>query len=428
MNGKIYRTEISDGVFFNSVTDNRFKLNRITVNFLSQLDGEKNAENALVPCILTKCNSDYPTFTALNNRLSALYATRLDETTGKLGDTQYVGIAVTFIDDAFALEGENITKEAVNILCRCLFAPVLENGVFSEKTIALEKQTLIDDIEAELNDKRNYARNKAMELLCKNEPARHYECGTVETAEKITPQSAYTAYRNMLEHFRIEIVCVGCNDFSDAKEELTAAFSQIKRSNVNECSSALSPLKAEVETEIEKLTVSQSKMVMGMKSSFENIPALRVMSKIYGGTTTSKLFMNVREKLSLCYYCWSRYTRSKGVMLIDCGIENENIEKAKNEILAQFEDMKSGNFSDDDIKFAKLSLENDYKTVNDSLASIYSWYLSRIYQGDLKTPEEVMKEDLAVTREDIIGAARSMSLDSVYILTASDETAKGEAE
>ena len=131
--------------------------------------------------------------------------------------------------------------------------------------------------------------------------------------------------------------------------------------------------------------------------------------------------MNVREKLSLCYYCWSRYNEKKGAMLIDCGIENSNIEKAKAEIIAQFEDMKKGNFSDDDVLYAKLNSQNTLKTIGDSLGAIAGWYLSAIYMNDIKSPEEVMEEDMAVTREQIIEAANSMKLDTVYILTSNGE-------
>ena len=421
MSNNINRTEIAKGVYFTAICDKRFKMNKITVNFMAQLDEKTVALNAIVPSILSKCSKTYPTLTILNNKLSSLYAARLSDTVGKLGDTQYMGLSVTSIDDAYALDNEKITDEALDILLDCLFNPVLENGIFSEKTTALEKQMLIDDIQADLNDKRSYAVQKGAEIAFKGEPAALSQDGTVELAEKITAKSAYEAYLNMLKNCRVEIICVGCNDFMGAKDKLSKAFSKIERAKTAPCGSTVSKPKNSAETQIDKLSVTQSKMVMIMKSDLKNPSALRIMSRVYGGTTTSKLFMNVREKLSLCYYCWSRYNEKKGAMLIDCGIENSNIEKAKAEIIAQFEDMKKGNFSDDDVLYAKLNSQNTLKTIGDSLGAIAGWYLSAIYMNDIKSPEEVMEEDMAVTREQIIEAANSMKLDTVYILTSNVE-------
>lgn len=421
MSNIINRTQIADEVYFTAICDERFKMNKITVNFMTQLDEKTVALNAVVPSILSKCSRTYPTLTILNNKLSSLYAARLAETVGKMGDTQYMGLSITSIDDAYALENEKVTDEALDILLDCLFNPVLENGIFSEKTTALEKQMLIDDIQAELNDKRAYAVQRAVEIVCKGEPAALSQDGTVELAEKITAKDAFEAYQNMLKHCRVEIICAGCNSFDSAKDKLAKAFSSIERGSFSPCTSAFSKIKDEVYTQTDKLAVTQSKMVMCMKSDINNKAVMQVMSRVFGGTTTSKLFLNVREKLSLCYYCWARYNENKGSMMIDCGIENDNIEKAKAEIIAQFEEMKKGNFTDDDILFAKLNVQNTFKTIGDSLGAIAGWYLSGIYANDIKTPEKVIEEYMAVTKEQIIEAANSMKLDTVYILTSNGE-------
>ena len=145
------------------------------------------------------------------------------------------------------------------------------------------------------------------------------------------------------------------------------------------------------------------------------------MSAIYGGTTTSKLFMNVREKMSLCYYCWSSVSRTKGSLVVASGVENENLETAKNEIIAQLEAMKKGDFTDEDIEYARMYRRNHLKTFNDGISSMEAWYFTGIYNDDIKTPEEAVEEDNKVTREEIIEAAGSVKLDTVYILTSDDK-------
>lgn len=421
MANNFQRHEIGKNIYFSRITDPRFKLNLISVRFLAPVSEEAAPENAVVSRILTKSCRKYPTFAALNNKLSALYAARIDANVSKCGDAQSIGITVSCIDNKYALENEKVNEEATDILISCLFDPLLENGVFPEKTVSLEKQSLIDDIEAELNDKRTYASQKAAEIMYEGEPAAIRPLGSIEQARRITPESAYNAYKRMLNNCRAEIICVGCSDFEGSRKKLTEAFMSLDRKEIFACGSKASPLKDTVAEVTEKLAVTQSKMVLGFKTDCENIPALQMMSAIYGGTTSSKLFLNVREKLSLCYYCWSSINRIKGSMAVTIGVENENIEKAKNEILAQLEAMKNGDFSDEDIEYARMYRKNHLKTFNDSLSSLEAWYFTGIYNDDIKTPEQAITEDDKVTREQIIQAARSVKLDTVYILTSEEE-------
>lgn len=422
----IQRKEIGKGVFFTKITDSRYKLNRIGIDFITDLSEETASVNAIVPRLLTKASKDYPTLAALSNKLSALYAAKVGGSAGKHGDSQYMELSCASIDDVYALEGEKLTDEVLDILLGCLFNPLTENGIFNEKMTALEKQSLIDDIEAEINDKISYARTEGYKLMCKGEPAAVSRLGSAEKAAEITAASAFAAYKKMLETCQVEIICVGCNDFESAEKKLSEAFAKINRGEIAPCRSKISELKAEAVTQVEKMSVTQSKLVMGFKTSCTDYPALSVMSAIYGGCTTSKLFTNVREKLSLCYYCSSSFNREKGIMMVNSGVENDNLEKAKAEILAQFDDMKKGNFSDEEMSHAKLSLENDTKGVNDSLRAVANWYFARIYRNDIKTPEESINHMNAVTRERVVEAAKTVQLDSVYILTSLDEESEVE--
>ncbi len=418
MNTSTPRTEIADGVYFSAVTDSRFKLNLIRVFFMAPLSEENNAAYTLFPAVISKSNVNFTDYTKLNNKLSSLYSATLHDYSDAMGDTHTFGISAMMIDNAFALENEKIIEEMTEILVDCLFNPVLENGVFPESTVELEKQTAIDSIEAELNDKIVYARIKACETIYKGEPAALHPFGTVEQMKDITPESLYRAYKNALENCRVEIVCAGSNDFAGVKEKFAEAFSSVKRNYTDNISSDFSKLKESVSEVTEKYPVSQSKLVMGFKSDYKNEDAMTVMSMIYGGTTTSKLFMNVREKMSLCYYCSAGYRKLKGMMLVNSGVENANIEKAKCEIIKQLDDIKNGVFTDEDIEHAMVSAENGLKSSNDSLSSIITWQMQNIYNCRNITPQEKIERIRAVTREQIIEAAKSVSLDTVYVLTS----------
>ena len=418
MNNIINRRKIADGVYFSSITDKRYKKNLISVAFSTQLSEDTATENVIVPVLLTKCNSKLPTYKAFNNKMSRLYASGIGGTAGRQYDLQTISFGAYYLDDIYALSGEKMTGIMTDILIDCLTSPVTENGVFSEKFVELEKKTVIDNIETAINDKRSYAIERAMKTICKGEPASVCSYGTVEKAKLITPDSAYKAYRRMLETMPCEIICTGCSDFEGVAEKFAAAFEKAGRHDIENTTIALSPVKTQTEEVTERLTVNQSKLVLGFKSHSDD--ALVLLQKIFGGTTSSKLFRNVREKMSLCYYCSAARNDLKGIMLVNSGVENENIEKTKEAVIDQLEEIKNGNFTNEDINFAEMAIKNDFKSVAVSAGNVSNWYFDCIRKNDIVTPEEKLGRYLGVSKERIIAAAKSMVLDSVYVLTGNE--------
>lgn len=424
MNNIINRRKIADGVYFSSITDKRYKKNLISVAFSTQLSEDTATENVIVPVLLTKCNSKLPTYKAFNNKMSRLYASGIGGTAGRQYDLQTISFGAYYLDDIYALSGEKMTGIMTDILIDCLTSPVTENGVFSEKFVELEKKTVIDNIETAINDKRSYAIERAMKTICKGEPASVCSYGTVEKAKLITPDSAYKAYRRMLETMPCEIICTGCSDFDGVAEKFAAAFEKAGRHDIENTTIALSPVKTQTEEVTERLTVNQSKLVLGFKSHSDDDAALVLLQKIFGGTTSSKLFRNVREKMSLCYYCSAARNDLKGIMLVNSGVENENIEKTKEAVIDQLEEIKNGNFTNEDINFAEMAIKNDFKSVADSAGNVSNWYFDCIRKNDIVTPEEKLGRYLGVSKERIIAAAKSMVLDSVYVLTGNENQEK----
>ena len=420
MNNIINRRKIADGVYFSSITDKRYKKNLISVAFSTQLSEDTATENVIVPVLLTKCNSKLPTYKAFNNKMSRLYASGIGGTAGRQYDLQTISFGAYYLDDIYALSGEKMTGIMTDILIDCLTSPVTENGVFSEKFVELEKKTVIDNIETAINDKRSYAIERAMKTICKGEPASVCSYGTVEKAKLITSDSAYKAYRRMLETMPCEIICTGCSDFDGVAEKFAAAFEKIGRHDIENTTIALSPVKTQTEEVTERLTVNQSKLVLGFKSHSDDDAALVLLQKIFGGTTSSKLFRNVREKMSLCYYCSAARNDLKGIMLVNSGVENENIEKTKEAVIDQLEEIKNGNFTNEDINFAEMAIKNDFKSVADSAGNVSNWYFDCIRKNDIVTPEEKLGRYLGVSKERIIAAAKSIVLDSVYVLTGNE--------
>ena len=187
------------------------------------------------------------------------------------------------------------------------------------------------------------------------------------------------------------------------------------------------PAPAKVKEVAEQLPVQQAKLVLGFRTSIaepsDEVMAARVMTALFGGTPTSKLFLNVREKLSLCYYCAARYDRQKGVLLVESGIERPNKEKAQAEILRQLDDLKQGKFTDEELAATILSVQNSFRTVSDSQFGLGNWYESQLFDRRFQSPEEAAESAGRVTRDQVIAAAKTVTLDTVYLLEGEEAKA-----
>ncbi len=416
---------IADRVTFHSVIDSRFKTNRISVCFIVPMQEKNVTVHALLPQVLKKGFKDCPSFTELSRRLENLYGAYVEADAQKRGDYQILSLSITGIDDRFALKQEPITEKLAEILCGLIWNPLLENDGFSEKYVELEKHALIDYIEAEINEKRSYAIGQLIRTMCAGEPYGIPSYGFKEKVKEITPQSAKQAYDSLLESAQIEILFTGCGSADRALAVFRSALEGQKRSRQDLIPITPHPaLEKDVQEKTEQMSVSQSKLVLGfscgISGSDPEIPAVRMMAAILGGTTSSKLFVNVREKLSLCYYCISRYDLYKGILLIDSGVENINIEKARAEILAQLEAICKGDFTEEEQRSALLSLKNSYNSVYESDSSIEGYYFGQILKKTRFTPEMEKEKLEKVTREEIIQVAKKIKLDTVYLLTGKE--------
>jgi predicted Zn-dependent peptidase len=431
MSGEVNRERIGEHIHFTSITDAKFKHNRLTVNFVMPLSRETASENAVIPFVLRKGTRELPDFTALNTRLEELYGATLSADVGKHGGYQLLEISIRGLADRFALGGDEVTRECAALLSSVALDPKLNtDGLFFEADVASERQYVIDTIESLINEKRGYALSQCLSLMCEGEPVAVRRYGYTELAAKITPRSATEAYRRILKTAAVEIIFTGCGDPAPAREIFTERFKGLMRSSFD-----YSPVRLRTEAETvrehtEKMPLSQAKLVLGMRAGeIENerqSRAARVFSALYGGTPFSKLFLNVRERLSLCYYCSSRFDASTRLLMVDSGVEAENRQRAQDEILSQLDAIRAGDFTEDELKDTKLLLTNGIRTVNDSLSAIEGWYLPRILRGELISPEEDIAALEEINREDVIEAAGKVSVDTVYFLTGDGDEDESE--
>lgn len=416
------KTQIADGVELIGVEADRFKTNEIAVSFALPLERNSASANALTVGMLSRKSKAYPDMKSLNRKLAELYGATLLATVSKVGECQVMKLGVTALDERFSLDGESIALECVRLLTSLIFEPKLDgDGGFYEEDIASEKRLLIEKISAEDNEKRIYVLRKTEELMFENEPYGINRYGTINQVEALTGEDVLAAWRNMLSRAKIMVTVIGKTDMEKITAHLTECFAGIERKYFDLPKAVFVPKADKVKEKLERIDVNQGKLVMGfrvdLKPDSSLAPAMRTFCDIFGGGPYSKLFANVREKMSLCYYCSARYTRLKSYIMIQCGCNEENMDKAVNEILNQLEIIKKGDF-DEEFASSKMALRDGILAVNDAPEVMENWYSSQMTDDIIKSPAVSVAENDSVTKAQVMECAGLLTLDTVYRLTA----------
>lgn len=408
------------------IKTDRFKTTHISYNFYLPLDGEKVADFALLPFILTTCGKEFPDFSKLNFKLSKLYSASLSASAEKVGDYQLLKMGISVIDDKYALDSESLVTKATALLNSLVFEPLAENGAFFDGDVQREKRKAIEHIRSEIGEKRLYARRRLIEEMYKGDVYGIPKCGTEKQVEAITPESLYLAWKEMLSRAFLRVNVISATLPQNVFEDVKNRLSNIDRSAaMNVSGSVLTrPIYAAKRVE-EKMDVAQGKLVMGFSAQVDtderkNAP-FTVMCDIFGGGPYSRLFSNVREKLSLCYYCAASGVRQKGLLMVDSGVEAQNAKKTEAEILRQLEIIKSGNFTDFEFESSKKSLINALKGYGDHQEAIDNWYTVRCSVGEPVSPETYAELISAVTKSAVVEAAKGVKLHTVYSLMPKEE-------
>ncbi|MBR1555951.1 MAG: insulinase family protein [Oscillospiraceae bacterium] len=420
---KEFSQSVGRGVELISIVEPKFKTTNISVVFLMPCQPEKFPAWSLVPNLLLNSCAKYPTIAQMSERLQELYGAYLDNSVSLIADTWQMRLMVNTIGDDYALEGEDLRKQAASLLLECILHPNTENGTaFAESAFRTEQQELLDVIQNEINNKRSYATKQARKTIFKDEPNSVSLYGTEEDVLALTPEFVYQAYQEILQKAQILIYYVGSEEAPELPEMFRNVFAD--RDVPEICVQSPSPCKAEPAVVTESMNVGQSQLVMAFKTQ-EDISqeALRMCSLMFGGAPFSLLFSNVREKMSLCYYCSSVIVYGKNTMMVTSGVSQENLEKTRDAVLEQLDSMCRGEFEDSLLENAQRYLINALRLTGDTPSSCSSEAFERFLREDHADVEERIRLYQNLTKEDIIRTAKAFRLDSVYMLTQKGEEA-----
>ena len=410
---------IADGVKISYINTTKFKTNYLSINFVSPLSKEKAHYNSLIPLVLMRGTSSYPTQMDINKRLQFLYSGDVAARNNIFGEYQIFGFKANMLNNRFAKE-INITNETIELLCDMIFNPKLVNGTFDESYIEGEKINLIDTIESEINEKGRYAIKRLMSEMCKDEVFGISKLGSVDDVKAITSKELFDEYQRALREYPIEIYLVGDYDFDAVANKFEAIFKSISRVPISVPQAQIVYDVDSVKQIVDIENVKQGKLVLGFRTGYKpeenKYHLMQLFNEIYGASPTAKLFLNVREKMSLCYYCRSIVNQRNGIMLVSSGIEAKNKEIAEKAILEQLEAIQTGNITDEELDSAKKSIKNGYMQIYDSAEAMEVWTFFRSLCGVSTTPLKECEKTEMTTREEIQELAKRIKLDTVYFL------------
>lgn len=415
------KKEIKKGINLHSIKTDSFKTDLITVFITTPLTKENVTKNAILPMILRKGSKSLDNIEKINKALEEMYGAEFNCGIDKTGDNQVLKFYLEIIDNNYLPIKEDLLSKGINTLLEIVFEPVTENNAFKEEYIKSEKQKLQILLEGKKDNKTKYAYLRCQEEMYKGKPFGLYKYGYVEDIEKIDKENLYEYYKKLLAECKIDIFVSG-NIKEEKIEEIIKNNANIQKLNERNPIYETKNNKEEQRDEkeiIEKADVTQGNLILGLsiseESKKEKYVAI-VYNSILGGSATSKMFQIVREKHSLAYTAASSYLRHKNSIFIRCGIEIDNYQKTLNLIKEQIEDMKNGNFTEENIENGKKGIISMIKSIPDEQDTGITYYLGQELSEYKMTFEEYEKEIEAVTKEEIIDFAKKVSINTIYFL------------
>jgi len=423
------RTEIMPGVMMTSLQTDRFKTGCLSINLLSPLSPNTASMNALIPFIMRRGTMTTPNMRAMAIRLEEMYGTEIVPVIRRIGEIHSTGFYASFPDARYLPGKEDVLPDVSNFLGEMILAPRTRGGLFLPDIVDSEKEKLDNIIRSRINNRQGYALQRCIEEMCRHEAFATMKYGSEKTLENVHYVALTQHYHDLLSTCPIEIFYCGSTDPETVADQLRTVFVTLPRRDLN------TDIKTEVRmTSVEETprvtkeckSVSQGKLVIGSRlGSFmepHNIPAIRMFNDIYGGSVTSKLFENVREKLSLCYYASSFVETHKGLMFVSSGIDPKNYDSALDEIFRQLEDIRNGNISEDEMRAARNGLVSSYRALEGNQGSMESYYLANVLEDEAPpTPDETAALIEKVTKDDVVAAANSIQWDQIYFLYGDGE-------
>lgn len=417
----IKKIKIKDGINLYYVPTTKFKTTAFSFYIHRPITREECTLNSLLSMVLRRACPGFLDSKSISRHLDSLYGVAFSTGVRKKSERHILCANFQFVNDKFLDEDIDIFEKVLDFS----ESVILKQESFNEEYVNQEKENLKQQILSVMNDKRVYASKRCMEIMCADEPYGIDKLGYIEDLDKIDNNILFNHYKNVILKSPFDLFVNGDVDIDAVAQKLKKMFENIEVEYTIPAPREVYRDVAEVKRVTEEQQVAQGKLSIGFRTNVyvndEDYPAMMMYNAILGCGIFSKLFNNVREKLSLCYYASSSVDHLKGLMFINSGIEVKNFDRAYDEIMVQMEDIKNGNISDVEMSAAVLGTVNSINSMSDNTFILDDFYLGKIISGKMVEFDEIIESIRKVTKEDVMRVAHKIQLDTVYFLKGCEE-------
>ena len=297
-----------------------------------------------------------------------------------------------------------------------ILSDMLQNSLFDPKEMEREKTVIVEEL-------RMYKDNPVMNIDSVFESLLFQDC-PLQVDIGGTEKSVMELNRKKVLDFKEKYYCpenttlvVSGKIDNNVKIILEKYFSNRKK--YKKLDKKFKPAKfgstnKENRLKIEDKKTDQIQLMLGFPG-FEvrdsRQPVLSVLNTILGGSMSSRLFIQIRERRGLAYMIHSGADsfRDAGYVYVRAGLEARNINKAISVIKSEIEKIKSKGVTSQELKDAKTHIRGSMTLSLEDSATQASWYVKQaLFMEEVKTPEEKLLEIDKVTNTDIVKLAKEI--------------------
>ena len=415
--------EIKDGIKLHLINNDKFKTNLISVFLTTELNRENVTKNALIPAVLRRGSETMPTQEDISREMEEMYGASFNCGIDKRGDNQVLKFYMETVNDNFLPDNsENMLEKSINKILEIIFRPLIRDNSFYEEYVEQEKENLTQIIQGKIDNKANYAIERCIEEMYQDKPFALYKFGYIEDLENINGKNLYAYYKKLINNSKIDIFVSGIvgEDIIEKIETNSEVIALAQREPIY----AKPSLKVEVNNDgkvvKDSMSITQGKLVLGLNVNVDNFDQqfdVMIYNSILGGTASSKLFQNVREKASLAYTAGSNFMKVKNIILVRCGIEIKNYDKALKIVKEQLEQMKDDEFTDQDVEIAKKSLIDSIQTIDDEQDTEILYFFGQEFSEEPFDIQQYIERIKRITKMEVLNVAKKINIDTIYFLT-----------
>lgn len=396
----------------------KFRTNLLTVFFDLPLKRETATKTALLAELLKRGCEPYPSPQALAKRAEEMYSALWDVSVVKKGCRQ---LLVFSMETLKAVDVE----EALNFLRDLILRPLTAQGAFPEETVERQKKILRRKLRNLQDDKREFARRRALEETAAGTPWAISGDGYEEDLEGISGKTLYEYYRGLLQEERVMVFF--CGDPEERGKILALRKSFPGRVAQREGEDDMEEQGGTPHFVRERKEGGQARLVLGFgaedMTDGKSRAALLVMNRLLGGDPDSRLFQEIREEKGLCYDVKSFCYPLSPWLFVQAGIREEDGRETAGSVLKNIETLQKEGVPPEKLEQAKEALLREYSGMEDQPWAMVDFFADQALQGWELSAEKFLRRMERVNENDVRRAAGRLRLKAIYLLGGREETA-----